>query len=170
MASMSPKLIAALNKQANQELHAAQSYLGMSYWCEVHHYSGFAKFFHDQVAEEHGHAGKIFKHLVDREVVPDIGALEAPKVSFKHLNDLAQATYDLERANTAGIHAAYEAALAEKDYPAQVLLHWFISEQVEEEAWSDTMLVKTREATCAGALSTLDRHLSKIVMGDSSSD
>jgi ferritin len=91
-------------------------------------------------------------------------------VSFKLLTDVAQAVYDLERANTAGIHAAYETALAEKDYPAQVLLHWFISEQVEEEAWSDKLLVKTREATCAGGLSSLDRHLSKILAGDSTGD
>jgi ferritin len=166
---MSPILITALNKQASQELHAAQAYLAMAYWSEVHHYTGFAKFFHDQVAEEHGHAGKIMKHLADREVVPTIGALAAPTASFKHLNDVSQTVYDLERANTAGIHAAYETALAEKDYPAQVLLHWFISEQVEEEAWSDTLLVKTREATCAGALSSLDRHLSKILFGDSAS-
>jgi len=81
------------------------------------------------------------------------------------VTEVAKWAYDLERANTAGIHAAYETALAEKDYPAQVLLHWFISEQVEEEAWSDKLLVKTREATCAGALLNLDRHLSKILKG-----
>jgi len=167
---MSPKLITALTKQANQELYAAQAYLGMSHWCEVQHYNGFAKFLHEQVAEEQGHAGKIFKHLVDRDVIPAIGALEAPTTSFKNLNEVAKAAYDLERANTAGIHAAYESALAEKDYPAQVLLHWFISEQVEEEAWTDTLLVKTREASCAGALSSLDRHLPKILFSDATGD
>jgi ferritin len=167
---MSPKLITALNNQADQELRAAQAYLGMSYWCEVHHFSGFAKFFHEQTAEEQGHAGKIMKHLADRDVVPTIGALAAPTVSFKHLTDVAQAAYDLERANTAGIHAAYETALAEKDYPAQVLLHWFISEQVEEEAWSDKLVVKAREASCAGAMSSLDRHLSKILFGDAAGE
>jgi ferritin len=167
---MSPKLIAALNKQANQELQASRSYLAMAYWCEVHHSSGFAKFFHEQAAEEQGHAGKILKHLADRETVPAISDMAAAKVSFKHLTDVAQAAYDLERANTAGIHAAYETALAEKDYPAQVLLHWFINEQVEEEAWSDKLLVKTREATCAGGLSSLDRHLSKILFGASAGD
>jgi ferritin len=167
---MSPKLISALNKQANQELQAAQAYLAMAYWCDVHHYAGFAKFFHEQVSEEHGHAGKILKHLADRDVVPAIGVIAAPAVSFKNLNEIAKTVYDLERGNTAGIHAAYETALAEKDYPGQVLLHWFISEQVEEEAWSDNLLVKTREATCAGALSSLDRHLSKVLSGDSSGD
>ena len=114
-----------------------------------------------------GHAEKILKHLADRDVVPDIGAVPRQVGNFRTSIEVAQAAYDFERANTAGIHAAYEAALAEKDYPAQVLLHWFISEQVEEEAWSDKLLVKTREATCAGAMLNLDRHLAKILNGDS---
>jgi ferritin len=170
MPDMSPKLINALNKQAGQEMQAAQGYLAMAYWCEVHHYDGFAKFFHQQAAEEHVHANKILKHLADRDVAPAIAAMAAPTVSFKHVNDIAKAAYDMERANTAGIHSAYEVALGEKDYPGQVMLHWFINEQVEEEAWSDKLLVKTRDATCAGSLSSLDRHLSKILSGDSSGD
>jgi ferritin len=164
---MSPKLIAELEKQANQEWLAAQAYLAMAYWCDVHHHGGFAKFFHQQAEEEQGHAGKILQHLADRDVVPAIGAIPAPAVAFDNLVDVAQAAFNFERANTAGIHAVYETALAEKDYPAQVLLHWFIREQVEEEAWSDKLLVKTREATCAGAMLNLDRHLTKILNGDS---
>jgi ferritin len=164
---MSPKLITALEKQADHELLAAQSYLAMSYWCDVHHHAGFAGFFKKQAGEELEHANKILKHLADRDVVPKIGAIPAPVGTFKLLVEVAQAAYDFERANTAGIHAAYEVALAEKDYPAQVMLHWFISEQVEEEAWSDKLLVKTREASCAGALMNLDRHLEKILGGDS---
>lgn len=164
---MSSKLITALEKQANHELLAAQAYLAMAYWCDVHHHGGFAKFFHSQTEEEQDHAGKILKHLADRDVVPTISAMAAPKVDFKQVVEVAQAAYDLERANTAGIHTAYETALMEKDYPAQVLLHWFVSEQVEEEAWSGKLLVKTREATCAGAMLNLDRHLAKTLNGDS---
>ena len=163
---MSPKLITALEKQANHELLAAQSYLAMAYWCAVHLHGGFAKFFHQQAEEEQEHAGKILKHLADRGVVPVFGAIAAAKVAFQNLIEVAQAAYDFERANTAGIHATYETALAEKDYPAQVMLHWFISEQVEEEAWSDKLLVKTREATCAGAMLNLDQHLAKILNDD----
>jgi len=99
-------------------------------------------------------------------LLPTLGSVAAPNVAYKSLLDVAQAAYDFERANTAGIHAAYEVALAEKDYPAQVLLHWFINEQVEEEAWADKLLVKTREAGCAGALMNLDRHLEKILAGE----
>lgn len=159
-------VITALEKQADHEFLASQNYVAMSYWCEVHQYSGFAGFFKKQAGEELEHAHKILKHLADRDVLPKIGAVSAPGANFKSLLDVAQAAYDFERANTAGIHAAYEAALEEKDYPAQVMLHWFINEQVEEEAWSDKLLVKTREASCAGALSTLDRHIEKILAGD----
>jgi len=163
----SAKVIAALEKQADHELLASQNYLAMSYWCEVHHYAGFASFFKKQAGEEREHANKILQHLADRDVVPKIGPIPAPVGAFKALIEVSQAAYDFERANTAGIHAAYEVALAEKDYPAQVLLHWFINEQVEEEAWSDKLVVKTREAGCAGALMNLDRHLEKILHGDS---
>jgi ferritin len=163
---MSPATTAALTKQANHELQSAQAYLGVAYWCDVHQFSGFAKYFHHQVEEERGHAAKLLKHLADRGDVPALSALTAPAMSFKHLTEVAQKVYDLERANTASIHATYEVTLAQKDYPAQVMLHWFINEQVEEEAWSEKLLAKTREATCVGALSSLDRHLTKILAGD----
>jgi len=162
---MEKEVIAALEKQATHELFAAQSYLAMAYWSEVRQYSGFAKFFHLQVAEEHEHAGKILKFLADRDVVPTIGPVESPRNTFAGLLEVARWAYDLERANTAGIHAAYETALRAKDYPSQVMLHWFISEQVEEEAWSDKLVVKVQEATCAGALSSLDRHVMKELRG-----
>jgi ferritin len=163
---MSPKLITALEKQANHELLAAQSYLAMAYWCDVHLHGGFAKFFHHQAEEEQDHARKILTYLADRGVVPTFGAIAAARVAFQNLVEVAQAAYEFERANTAGIHAAYEAALAEKDYPVQVMLHWFISEQVEEEAWPGELLAKTREASCAGAMLNLDRHLAKILNDD----
>jgi len=39
--------------------------------------------------------------------------------------EVAQQAQTLEQDNTRGINAVYEAALAAKDYPAQVLMHWF---------------------------------------------
>lgn len=158
---MDQEVIAALDKQATQELTAAQNYLSAAYWCDVRQYSGFAEFFRLQVEEEREHADKILKFLADRDVVPTIGQVSPPRNTFANLMELAKFIYDLERANTAGINAAYEVALRTKDYAAQVMLHWFINEQVEEEAWADKMLVKVQEATCPGALQMLDRHIIK---------
>ena len=74
----------------------------------------------------------------------------------------------MERTNTEGINAVYEAALAAKDYPAQVLMHWFINEQVEEEAWCLEMVERVQAASCAGGLSDLDRHIERYLEPEAS--
>lgn len=160
-----PEVVSLLEKQLTHEFHAAQAYTALGYWCDVQHWSGYSQFFHKQAAEERTHAARILQHLADRDVVPQIGALAAPKKDYEDLEQCAQAAYDLERNNTRGIHEAYAVALKHGDFPAQVLLHWFISEQVEEEAWSDKLVAKTKRAACAGALLYLDRHLEKELSG-----
>jgi ferritin len=72
----------------------------------------------------------------------------------------------MEQSNTQGINSVYEAALGARDYPAQVLMQWFINEQVEEEAWCFEMVERVQAATCAGALSDLDRHIERYLTGD----
>ena len=46
---------------------------------------------------------------------------------------------DLERATTETIHRLYELARTENDYALEVRLHWFITEQIEEEKWSSEL-------------------------------
>lgn len=160
-----PAVVAAIEKQLNHELKAAQDYLAMSLWCEVRDWDGFAKFFRKQSHEEREHADKMLAHLTDRGVLPNLGALPAPKREFGGLVEVARLTHDLECANTAGINAAYEVALQEKDYPAQVMLQWFIGEQVEEEAWSAKLVAKAERSSCAGGAIYLDHHLEKEILG-----
>lgn len=155
------KVIEELSQQFNQELAAAHSYLALSVWCDVRNFKGFGKYFVKQVGEERGHAERIIKHLTDRGVTAEVAGLPAPKQEFKTLLEVAQQAQTLEHANTQGINAVYEAALAAKDYPAQVLMHWFINEQVEEEDWATEMVDRVQAAACAGSLSDLDRHIER---------
>jgi len=155
------KVLAELNRQLNQELAAAHSYRALSFWCEEQNLKGFARYFNKQVGEEHKHAHKIAGHLIDRRVLPDAGAIPAPKCHFKSLLEVALHAQAMEHANTQGVNSVYEAALAAKDYPAQVLMHWFINEQVEEEEWSAEMVERVQGATCAGSYSDLDRHIER---------
>jgi ferritin len=92
--------------------------------------------------------------------------LPAPKLEFRNLLEVAQQALAMEQANTRGIHAVFAAAIAEKDYPAQVLMHWFIGEQVEEEAWAAELVDRVQAASCAGSLMDLDRHVVKLLEGD----
>jgi ferritin len=161
--TISPAVLTELNRQFNHELFAAHSYQAMSIWCENRNLGGFAEYFAKQATEEREHAGKIIDHLLDRGAQPVLEAIPAPKQEFSFLLEVARHALALETENSRGIHAVYEAALAAKDYPAQVLMHWFISEQVEEEAWCAEMIGRVESATCAGSLGDLDRHIVRLL-------
>jgi ferritin len=150
-----------LNRQFNQELSAAHTYLALSIWCEVRNLKGFARFFVKQADEERLHADRILKHMCDRGTTAELTALPAPKQDFRTLLEVAQQARAQEQTNTDGVNSVYEAALSAKDYAAQTLMHWFIKEQVEEEDWSTEMLDRVQAASCAGSLSDLDRHIER---------
>jgi ferritin len=162
------KVLTELNRQFNNELSAAHSYRALALWCEDQNLQGFARYFAKQSAEEQEHATRMTGHIVDRGVLPELTAIPAPKCQFKSLLEAAQHAQSMELGNTQGINAVYEAALAAKDYPAQVLMQWFISEQVEEEAWCLEMVERVQSANCAGGLSDLDRHIERYLEGGKS--
>ncbi len=142
--SLKPPVAAEFQRQFNAEFAAAHAYMALAVWCEDRNYKGFARYFKKQAGEEREHAEKLMAHLLDRAVLPELAALPAPRTKFDTLLDIAQHAQAMERANTLGINAVYEAALVAKDYPAQVLLQWFINEQVEEEAWTDELVDRTQ--------------------------
>lgn len=154
-------VIAELQRQFNYEFAAAHAYRALSLWSAVRNYKGFAEFFGKQANEEREHAHKLIDHLINRGVDPVLTAVPAPRQNFDTLAQIAAHALEMEQANTKGIHAVYEAALATKDYPAQVLMQWFITEQIEEEAWCAEMIDRIAAATCAGSIAELDRHIMK---------
>jgi ferritin len=155
------KVVEELNRQFNQELGASHNYRALSAWCELQNLKGFARYFAKQAGEELEHAHKIIAHMIDRNLTPEFASLPAPKQEFRSLLDVAHHAQSMEHANTEGINAVYEAAVTGKDYPAQVLMQWFINEQVEEEDWATEMVERVENATCAGGMSDLDRHIER---------
>ncbi len=162
---MSPTLTDALNRQANRELYTSNLFRALSYWADAEHLGGFSAFFATQAEEEEGHAKKFYQFITDRGTVPVVGPIDAPKAGYESLLEIANLLCAHERANTVAINALYEVALAEKDYATQVFLHYFISEQVEEESWTAKLQTKVKQTTCGGALFNLDRHITKELLG-----
>jgi ferritin len=165
-AAIAKPVLTELNRQLNHELHAAHAYQALSVWCQARVLKGFGAFFEKQSGEERAHAAKIIRHVLDRGVAPELTAVPAPPQGFGSLLEAVQTAQKMEQVNTQGIHAVFEAATTAKDYPAQVLMHWFINEQVEEEAWAAELVERVRSATCAGSLQDLDRHLEKVLSAD----
>ena len=147
----------AINEQINKELYSSYLYLSMAAFFAEENLPGFAKWLHVQTDEEREHGMKLYEHLVDRGGKVTLKAIAAPPGQWKTTLEAFKEVQAHEDTVTASINALYELALKEKDYPAQVLLHWFINEQVEEEK---------NAAEIVQQLELIDAHGTAVLMLD----
>lgn len=152
----------AINDQINKELYSSYLYLSMAAYFEDKNLRGFAHWMRVQEGEERGHAMKLYDFLIDRGGQVVLKAVDAPPADWKSNLELFKEVAAHEAKVTASIHALYELALKEKDYPAQVLLQWFINEQVEEEKNAAEIVAQLELVEARGtAVLMLDHRLSK---------
>ena len=152
----------AINEQIKNELYSSYLYLAMSAYCEANNLPGFAHWLRVQSQEEIDHAMKFFGFVNERGGRVVLEAIDKPPVEFESPVEIFEETLNHERKVTAMINSLYELALEKKDYAAQVMLHWFIDEQVEEEANASYILDTLKAVGEKGqALVMLDRELAK---------
>ena len=159
---LSKTLQKAFNDQINHELTSSYLYLSMAAFAESQNLPGFANWLKIQTKEESCHAMKLYKFVNERGGRVELQKIEPPPFEFKSPTALFEEVLKHERKITALINKLYESALKEKDYPAQVLLHEFIAEQVEEEASASAILETLKMAGEKGhALIMMDRQLAR---------
>lgn len=152
----------AINEQINKELYSSYLYLSMQAYFEDKNLPGFAKWMHMQEGEERAHAMKLYEFLVDRGGRVALKAIAAPETDWKSPLELFKQVAAHEAAVTASIHSLYETALKEKDYAAQAMLQWFITEQVEEEKNAAEIVAQLEMVEARGtAIMMLDHRLGK---------
>ena len=132
----------AINRQIKAEFYSAYLYLAMAAHAESAGLSGFAHWMKVQSQEEIEHGMKFFKYVNERGGRVVLEAIDRPPEEFESPLDLFEKTLEHEQHVTALIHELYALAVEQNDYATQVLLHWFIQEQVEEED-NATQLVET---------------------------
>lgn len=164
---LSATMQAAMNEQLRKELGAYYLYLAMAAWFGHRNYNGFASWMRAQALEEQAHAMKFFEFIEDRGGRVLLGALEAPPADFASPLAAFEAAMAHEAKVSAAILALYEQAMTEKDYASQVMLQWFITEQVEEEKTS-TQIVETLRmiGENANGLYMYDKELGRRGAGD----
>ncbi|MFZ5880546.1 MAG: ferritin [Chloroflexota bacterium] len=123
----------AMNEQINKELFSAYLYLSMAAYFEDRSLPGFAHWMRMQEAEEREHAMKFYDFILERGGRVTLKAIDAPRTEWASTMEVVEEVAAHEAKVSASINALYELALAEKDYPSQIMLQWFITEQVEEE-------------------------------------
>lgn len=131
--SISKTMQDAVNEQINKELYSAYLYLAMAAEFESRNLSGFGAWLRVQFTEEQEHAMKLYDHLLERGGNVQLKAIARPDFTYTTNLEAFKQVAEHEAFVTASIYNLYEIAVAEKDYPMQILLQWYITEQVEEE-------------------------------------
>lgn len=151
-----------INAQIGRELHAAYVYLGMMTYFESRSLTGFGHWMRLQAREEVAHAMRLVEFLLDRGGTVELRAIDRPEVDFEGPLDVMKAALAHEQKVTASINELYALAVRGNDYPAQVLMQWFISEQVEEEKAAGEIVDQLELAGgSASALLVLDGRLAE---------
>lgn len=152
----------AMNEQINKELFSSYLYLSMAAYFEQKNLPGFANWMRIQSDEEREHAMKFYEFILETGGKVTLKAIDAPKTEWKSALEVAEEVAAHEAKVTASIHSLYELAQKEKDYPAQMMLQWFITEQVEEEKNATELVANLKLIEERGtAVLMLDHRLAK---------
>jgi ferritin len=157
---ISENLQEAINEQVKYELYSAYMYLAMSADCSDRNLTGFATWLRMQAQEEVEHAMRFYDFLIERGGRVELHGIDKPPVEYGSPLEIMEQSLDHERFVTSRINGLYDLAFQEQDRPAQVMLQWFITEQVEEEASIDEIVQRMKMFGADGAaLFMLDRDL-----------
>ncbi|PLX43815.1 MAG: ferritin [Deltaproteobacteria bacterium] len=131
---ISEKLLKALNVQINKEWWSASIYKAMAAYCESEDLPGFANWFNVQTLEELTHGQRIFDFICEAGERVELYPMEGPKNDYE--SPLDAFTYGLEHEKlvTSLINDLMTIAKEENNHAAEIMLQWFVTEQVEEEA------------------------------------
>ncbi len=157
---ISKKTQDVMNEQIKHELESAYLYLSMAAYFHSLGLDGMAQWMRVQTQEEMVHAMKFFDHIKDRGGRVELLPLTKPKKEWSSPLVAFQEAYEHEQFITSKINALTNIAAEEADHPASVLLHWFITEQVEEEASTSKIAQMLERIGDSGqGLIMLDREL-----------
>jgi ferritin len=131
---LSERLQAALNEQLNAEYYSSYLYLAMAGHCEAEGFLGMAHWLRKQSDEELEHAKKFFRYILERGGRVELKAIAAPPKEWRSPLALFEAVEQHEKSITQRIWDLIDLSGSEKDPATRVFLHWFVEEQVEEEA------------------------------------
>jgi len=154
------KIEDALNKQINEELYSAYLYMSMASHFDAVNLPGFANWMKTQAEEEMAHAYRFYHYINGRGGRAKLDAISAPPIEWASPLRAFEDAVEHERHITACINGLVDLALAEKDHATNLMLQWFVNEQVEEEANAVEIVEKIKLVGDSGqALYLLDKEL-----------
>ena len=150
----------SINHHINAEFYSSYLYLSMSIFCDASDLPGFAHWMRIQSHEEYNHAIRLVDYIEDRDGRVALLPIQQPPVEFDSVDHIMQETLAHEQHVSALINDLYRVAVTEGDYATQIMLQWFINEQVEEEKAVRDVIASLRMVNGrSDALLLLDREM-----------
>jgi ferritin len=137
---ISDKMQQAFCDQINKELYSEYLYLSMAAYFDDLGLKGFANWMRVQVKEERTHALMMYTFVYDVGGKVALQPIDGPPTEFASPLEIYAQTLDHEKFVTSRIHNLMKLAQEENDYASVAFLHWFVTEQVEEEANAKAIL------------------------------
>jgi len=157
-------LVSEFNKQIQEEMFSSYLYLSMSAYCESKNLKGFANWFTVQAKEEVDHMMGFYHHLINSGEQVELLAIDKPENTFGTPLAMVKKALAHEQHISGRIKKLLDLAKEEKEYAAELFLHWYITEQVEEERNTTELIEKLKMVGDSGAsLYLLDKELASRV-------
>ena len=158
--AVSAALQEAFNRHINAEFYSSYLYLSMSTYCDSIDLPGFAHWMRIQSQEEYDHAMRFLTYIEDRDGRVTLLPIEQPPIEFNSVEDVMRQTLEHEQHVSQLINQLYSVAADSADFASQVMLQWFVNEQVEEEKTArDVIASLDKVAGRSDALLLLDREM-----------
>jgi ferritin len=159
---MDKKLEKVINEQINKELYSSYLYLAMAAHFEAENLKGCAHWMKKQAGEENKHAMKFYEFMNDRGAHVVLEAIDKPASAYASIKEVFKKSLAHEQMITASINNIYSLAKTCGDTAAEVMLHWFITEQIEEEKNVMDILAQLQYIKeDSAAVLFFDKHLGK---------
>jgi ferritin len=157
---MNSRVEEAINIQINEELFSAYLYKAMSAYFADKNLNGMASWMSVQAGEEMTHALKLYDYVIERSGRVRLAAIKEPTFEWGSPLDAFKAAYEHEQYITGRINDLTDLSIQEKDHATSIMLQWFVTEQIEEEASTSEIVNKLEimEGSKQG-LYMLDREL-----------
>ena len=133
-----------MNKQIGRELGASNQYIAIASFFDGDNLPNLAAFFYRQADEEHMHAMKFVRYIVDTGGHVQIPVVLEPQSRFSSAEEAVSLALQWEVDVTDQINKLMALAIEETDYIAQDFLRWFETEQLEEVSSMEQLLSYVR--------------------------
>ena len=168
---MDAELHKSLNEHLSLEFEAFHRYHALAIWFDLNDLPGFASWMRQQSNDELGHAKRIIDHLLERDLTVELPKLAKPPTEWASAVEAVQSVMASEKEVTGSINRLYSIADKTGDRPAQILLQWFVNEQVEEENVVRALLGRLKLAGSSGVgLILVDQELAAGTVAGAAAD